>query len=84
MLTKTTQAQILARMRACRTARLAAPPAKYHVTTGWSPEYDGESAEPYCLDCGTPACARWGRIYDRIQLRRQGLRRWPRSAEQPF
>ncbi|WP_185893650.1 hypothetical protein [Streptomyces sp. WAC08241] len=57
----------------------AVPPAQHHATTGWAPEYDGESAEPYCLDCGTTACARWERISNRLQLKRQGLRRWSRS-----
>ncbi len=72
-----TQAQILARMRARRAAR----PASRHHRLG--PEYDGESAEPYCLDCGTTACARWERISNRLQLKRQGLRRWSRSPVEP-
>lgn len=74
-----TSAQILARMRARRTARLNAPPTQHHATIRWSPDPDGESADLYCADCGTSACPRWNRIYDRLQLRRQGLRRWPRQ-----
>jgi hypothetical protein len=78
-----TRAQILARMRARRRARLEAPPTQYHATTAWAPDAGGESADPYCADCGTTACRRWDRIYDQIQLRRQGLRRWPRN-DVPF
>jgi len=77
-----TQAQILARMRARRRARLAGP-APLHATTAWAPDHTGESADPYCADSRTDTCARWNRIYDRLQLRRQGLRRWPR-ADVPF
>jgi len=68
-------------MRARRNARLNAQSA-YHVTTGWAPDLDGESADPYCADCGTPACPRWERLHIRIHLRRQGLRRWPRTGGQ--
>ncbi|MFB7359619.1 hypothetical protein [Streptomyces gardneri] len=75
-----TRAQILARMRARRAARLNAPPAQHHATTRWAPDPGGESADPYCADCGHTACPRWNRIYDRIQLRRQGLRRGPRQS----
>ncbi|MFF6903459.1 hypothetical protein [Streptomyces hydrogenans] len=71
-----TDAQILARMR----ARRSAPPALLHATTGWAPDPDRESADPYCKDCGNTACPRWNRIYDRIKLRQQGLRRWPRPT----
>jgi len=74
-----TDAQILARMRARRNARLNAQSA-YHFTTGWAPDPGGESADPYCADCGTPACPRWERLHNRIHLRRQGLRRWPRTT----
>ncbi|MFF6844707.1 hypothetical protein ACFY8X_38955 [Streptomyces tanashiensis] len=77
-----TRAQVLARMRARRRARLAGP-EPLHATTGWAPDHTGESADPYCADCRTDTCARWNRIYDRLQLRRQGLRRWPR-ADVPF
>ncbi|MFF8840535.1 hypothetical protein [Streptomyces sp. NPDC015130] len=77
-----TDAQILARMRARRTARLAGP-APLHATTAWAPDPDGESADSYCRDCGTSACPRWWRIDNRLQLRRQGLRRWPRN-DVPF
>ncbi|MFJ7990274.1 hypothetical protein [Streptomyces sp. NPDC096351] len=77
-----TQAQILARMRARRKARLAGP-ALLHATTAWAPDPDGESADSYCKDCGNSACARWWRIENRLHLRRQGLRRWPRN-DVPF
>lgn len=75
-----TDAQTLARMRARRNARLTAPPAQYHGTTGWAPDHTGESADPYCADCRTTACPRWNRIYDRIKAREQGLRHWPRTG----
>lgn len=78
-----TDAQILARMRARRNARLNTPPTQHHATTGWAPDHTGESADPYCADCRTDACPRWNRIYERIHLRRQGLRRWPRTTS-PF
>lgn len=69
-----TREQVLARMRARRTARLNALPAQYHATTRWVPDPGGESADQYCADCGTSACFQWNRIYDRLQLRR-----WPRQ-----
>src|SRR5690242_4345461 len=37
-----TDAQILARMKARRDARLNAEPAKYHATTAWAPDHTGE------------------------------------------
>lgn len=67
-----TQQQILTRMKARRTARLNAAPPKYHATTGWDPAPDGESADPYCADCGSPACIRWSRIQDRLDHIRWG------------
>ena len=70
--TPPTDAQILARMRARRTARLTAPKPKYHATTGWDPAPDGESADPYCADCATPACFRWSRIQARLNHHRWG------------
>ncbi|MFE7547031.1 hypothetical protein [Streptomyces gardneri] len=73
-----TDAQILVRMRARRNAR--STPTQYHVATGWAPDLGGESADPYCADCGTTACVRWYRLYNRIKLREQGLRRWPRTS----
>lgn len=72
-----TRVQILARTRARRRARLT--PTLLHATTGWAPDPGGESADPYCADCGNTTCPRWNRIQDRVQLRRQGLRRWPRQ-----
>jgi len=68
-----TNAQILARMRARRAARLNAEPTKYHATTGWDPAPDGESADPYCADCKTPACFRWSRIQARLDHQRWGI-----------
>jgi hypothetical protein len=67
-----TNAQILARMLARRTALLIAPKPQYHATTAWDPAPDGESADPYCADCATPACVRWSRIQARLNHHRWG------------
>lgn len=71
--TAPTNAQILARMQARRTARLTAEPPKYHAVTGWAPTSDGESADPYCADCATPVCFRWSRIQARLDHIRWGI-----------
>ena len=75
-----TDAQILTRMKDRIRARREAAPTQYHATTHWDVDQTGEAADPYCADCGTTCCPRWNRIYDRLQLRRQGLRRWPRTS----
>jgi len=59
-----TNAQILARMRARRAARLNAAPPKYHATTRWTGT-PGDPEDPgyeLCADCGTENCARYLRI----------------------
>jgi hypothetical protein len=73
-----TQAQIKARMRARRLARLTAEPPKYHATTGWAADRTGESADPYCADCRRDGCRQWMRIQHRIDMRRMQLAGiWP-------
>lgn len=75
-----TESLIKLRMLARRQARLNAGPPIHHAATAWAPDPGGESAEPYCADCGSTACPRWNRIHDRLHLQRQGLRRWPRRS----
>jgi hypothetical protein len=70
---------ILKRMRQRRAARLNAEPATLHATTGWSVAPDGESADPYCADCGR-SCPRWNRIQDRLDQQRFGLPRRTRRT----
>lgn len=88
--TTPTQAQILARMRARRAERLAANPAIYHITTGWLPEPNGESAVPCCADC-MGFCSRWERIRARLSRQRRQLAlktstpgNWGGEASWPF
>ncbi|MER7196145.1 hypothetical protein [Streptomyces flaveolus] len=74
-----TTVQILARMRARRAARLTARAALYHVVTAevttWSYLSDTPSTDEYCADCGDDDCARWIRIQERIDDRRDRCRR---------
>lgn len=74
------QAMILERMTRRRAHRLAADPPKYHVATGWDVASDGESADPYCKDCGDPACWRWERIQARLDRQRWQLSGMPHGA----
>lgn len=60
------QVLVLDRMIRRRAARLAAMPEKFHATTGWAPGPDGESADPYCADCGDEGCPRWWRVHYRL------------------
>jgi hypothetical protein len=81
-----TQQQIKERMLARRAARLNDEPPKYHATTGWAADHTGESADPYCADCGTESCRQWIRIQTRLDNRRMlqelGVRlRYPSVAE---
>lgn len=71
---------ILIRMRRRRWARLNADPTLYHAATGWSPDHTGESADPYCADCGRDSCRRWARIQTRLDQQRWGLPRHTRRA----
>ena len=74
------QAMILERMRRRRAACLSAELTLYHATTGWSPASDGESADPYCADCGRESCPRWTRIQVRLDQIRFGLPRRTRRT----
>lgn len=77
------QAMILERMTRRRADRLAAVPPVFHATTGWAPDHTGESADPYCADCGREACPRWARIQTRLDQQRFGLPRRVRRARKP-
>lgn len=62
-----TNAQILARMRARRAARITAPAPRYHATTRWT-GIPGDPEDPgyeLCADCGTETCAQYLRIQQR-------------------
>ncbi|MFI0929675.1 hypothetical protein ACH4TP_37990 [Streptomyces sp. NPDC021012] len=65
-----TRAQILARMRARRRARLNTPPAQYHAATveetGWSHAGDRPYTSRLCADCGEGDCRRWIRTQERL------------------
>jgi hypothetical protein len=74
------QQQIKERMLARRAARLAAEPYRYHATTAWAADDTGESADPYCADCGKESCPRWNRVHDRLTRQRQGLPRRVRRS----
>lgn len=74
------QAMILERMRRRRAARQTTIPPLLHVTTGWHVALDGESADPYCADCGRESCPRWTRIQLRLDQIRFGLPRRTRRT----
>lgn len=74
------QAMILERMTRRRADRFAALPPVFHATTGWAADHTGESADPYCADCGREACPRWNRIQTRLDQQRYGLPRRVRRS----
>jgi hypothetical protein len=74
------QAMILERMRRRRAARQTTVPPLFHATTGWAPDLTGESADPYCADCGRESCPRWNRIQTRLDRQRSGLPRRVRRS----
>lgn len=74
------QPELLAWMLARRAARLAAEPTKYHAVTGWDVALDGESADPYCRDCGTSACWPWERIQNRLDRQRWRMSGMPHGT----
>lgn len=87
-----TSAQIFARMKARRTARLNASPPKYHATT----RYTGTSGDPddegyaLCADCNTDACPQYQRIQYRLAISLTDPTahnisgRWGGNASHPF
>ena len=84
-----TTAQILARMRARRAARLNTLQTEYHATTNWEGDHHGEPVAEYCADCGRDDCPRWLRIQKRLDEQRLNWLPWPSYAdaypdERPF
>jgi hypothetical protein len=88
-----TNAQILARMKARRSARLNAEPPKYHATTIWTGTAGNPDDEGYalCADCRSDACPQYQRIQTRLAIhmtdpaaQTRHSHRWGADADMPF